>query len=220
MGRCCTRCTRTAERRPWAAQGGVRRSGTVTGGLPVPFRDVLRVALRSVGDTAATSPARRRTEGLVRALRGWSWWPEMGIIAAVAFAFHGTLAGTAHLPYDAEFFHYPLLRAVEGMLSGGHLPVWDNYTYGGAPLLANAQAAWLYPPNVLLTGVLYLVGRPLTEHSLDIVVVAHIALAGLGMCAVAKRRGLGASAALFAGIFVVLSGETIAQSQHVLMVET
>lgn len=165
--------------------------------------------------------ATQRRQGVpIVAIRSWPWWPEAGIIAAVAFAFHATLGGTAHLPYDAEFFHYPLLRAVQGLLAGGHLPVWDSSTYGGTPLLANAQAAWLYPPNLLLTGALTLDGQPLTEHALDVLVVAHIALAGVGTCAVAKRRGLGGNGALFAGVFVVLSGETVAQAQHLLMAET
>jgi hypothetical protein len=71
----------------------------------------------------------------------------------------------------------------------------------------------------MLDAVLTIIGKPLTEHALDVLVVAHIALAGLGIAAVARGRGLGRAAAAFAGIFVVLNGEVVAQTQHVGQVE-
>ena len=147
-------------------------------------------------------------------------WPELAVVAAVLLAFHSTVAGTAHLPYDAEFFHYPLLRDVQQMLSSGRLPAWDPFSYGGSPLLANAQSAWLYPLHLLLDGVLWMLGKPLTQHTLDVVAVLHVALAGVATCAVARGRGLGSAAAAYAGIFVVLNGAVVSQVQHLGMVET
>ncbi len=148
------------------------------------------------------------------------WWPQAAVVAAVVFAFHSTLAGTAHLPFDAEFYHYPLLRTVQELLAAGTLPAWDAFTYGGTPLLANAQSAWLYPPHLLLDGVLALIGRPLTQHALDVLAVLHVCIAGVTTCAVARARGLGAAGACFAGVFVVLCGATVSQAQHVGMTET
>jgi hypothetical protein len=168
----------------------------------------------------AHSRLRMRYQTLVPRLRGSGLWPEATIVAAVVVAFHATLVGTAHLPYDAEFFHFPLLRAVQEMLSSGTLPSWDGYTYGGTPLLANAQAAWLYPPHLVLDGVLSMLGQPLTEHALDVLAVAHVGVAGLATCAVARRRGLGRAGGAFAGVFVVLSGATVSQAQHLAMTET
>ncbi len=146
-------------------------------------------------------------------------WPEIAIVVAVAFAFHPTLTGAAHIPYDIEFYHYPLLRTVQEQLSSGTLPAWDPYSYGGIPLLANAQSAWLYPPHFILDGVLAVIGQPLTEHALDVLAIVHVAIAGLGTSAVARGRRLGQAGAAFAGIFVVLNGETVAQAQHLGMVE-
>lgn len=146
-------------------------------------------------------------------------WPELSILAAVLAAFEPTLAATAHIPYDAELYHFPLLRTVQEQLSSGTLPRWDSYSYGGMPLLANAQSAWVYPPHLMLDAVLTIIGQPLTEHALDVLVVAHFALAGLGIAAVARGRGLGRAAAAFAGIFVVLNGEVVAQTQHIGQVE-
>ena len=167
----------------------------------------------------AIADRHRVSPGLLVGVQWRSLWPEAAILAAVAYAFHATLAGSAHLPYDAEYFHYPLLREVQGWLSSGTLPAWDAYTYGGSPLLANAQTAWLYPPHLLLDGILALVSRPLSEQLMDVVVVAHLAAAGLLTSAVVRRRGLGAPAAAFAGIFVVLFGGTVSQVQHVGLIE-
>lgn len=147
-------------------------------------------------------------------------WPEIAITTAVVVAFGPTLAGTAHLPYDAEFYHYPLLRLVQEQLASGTVPAWDEFSYGGIPLLANAQSAWLYPPQLILDGILAVVRAPLTEHALDVLAILHVAVAGLATAAVARGRRLGRAGAAFAGIFVVLNGETVAQAQHLLMTET
>lgn len=169
-------------------------------------------------DTAARlGGVARRSFGIRLPWR--SLWPEAAIVVSVAFAFHAVLGGTAHFPYDAEYYHYPLLREVQGLLSSGTLPAWDSYTYGGSPLLANAQTAWLYPPHLLLDGVLAVLGQPLTEHTLDVLVVLHLAAAGLVTSAIVQRRGLGPSAAAYAGIFVVLFGGTVSQVQHVGLIE-
>jgi hypothetical protein len=155
---------------------------------------------------------------ITRRLR--SRWPEAAIAAAVLFAFNGVLSGTAHFPYDAEYYHYPLLREVADALSSGNLPAWDPFTYGGSPLLANAQAGWLYPPQLLLDGVLAALGKPLTEHTLDVLAVLHLAAAGMVTAAVARRRGLGQAGAAYAGSFVVLTGGTVSQVQHIGLIET
>ena len=151
---------------------------------------------------------------------GWRpRWSDAAIVAAILFAFHRTLTDSAHLPYDAEFFHFPLLREVQGLLSSGTLPGWDPYTYGGSPLLANSQSAWLYPPHLLLDVFYAVSGGSLTEHTLDVVVILHLALAGLVTAAIARRRGLGEVAACYAGVFVVLFGGTITQAEHVGLLE-
>ena len=158
------------------------------------------------------------TKSILR--RAYLLWPEIAILTAVAVAFKPILLGTAHIPFDTEFYHYPLLRTVQEQLSSGTLPAWDSYSYGGIPLLANAQSAWLYPPHLILDGILSVAGQALTEHALDVVEVLHVAIAGLGTAAVARGRRLGPAAAAFAGIFVVLNGETVAQAQHLGMIET
>jgi hypothetical protein len=154
-----------------------------------------------------------------KAIRWRPAWSDAVIVAAVLFAFHPTVTGAAHIPYDAEYYHYPLLRHVQSLVSSGTLPGWDSFAYGGSPLLANAQSAWLYPPHLVLALVLAILDKPLTEHTLDVVLVGHLVLAGLAMAAIVRRRGLGEAAAAFAGVFVVLMGGTVSQAEHVGMIE-
>jgi hypothetical protein len=142
------------------------------------------------------------------------------VLVAVVAGFASILAGSSHFPYDAEYFHYPLLRAVQQDLSGGHLPAWDAYSYGGLPLLANAQSAWLYPFNLVLDGVLALAGSPLNEHLLDVVLVLHYLAAGVLTVRLARRRGLSDPGSALAGVFVVFCGQLISQAEHSLMIES
>ena len=49
-----------------------------------------------------------------------------------------------------QFYAWRLLAS--DALRGGHIPLWNPYVFsgqGGAPLLANAQSAPLYPPNII-----------------------------------------------------------------------
>lgn len=165
----------------------------------------------------SSSTGERGRSGRGRAL---ALWPELIVLITAVCAFLPTLDGSGHIPYDTEFFNYPLLRSVATLLSAGHLPSWDAFTYGGTPLLANAQAGWLYPPHLILDGVLSLLGQPLTERAVDVLEVAHLVLAGLATAAVVRGRRLGGAAAAYAGAFVVLSGAAVSQVQHFGMVET
>lgn len=175
-------------------------------------------------------PAARRAEAVLdagyapnfhaRAKRTAGMWPYAAVTAAVLAAWWATVTGTAHIPYDLEFFHFPLLRTVTDMFASGTIPSWDPYTYGGVPLLANAQSAFLYPPHLAIAGVLALTGGTLSNHLLGVVSVVHLWIAGVGTVLVARRRHLGDGAAAFAGCFVCLCGFVVGESQHLGMVES
>ena len=46
---------------------------------------------------------------------------------------------------DILLYLYPYREAVAAALREGRIPFWNPYLFGGAPLLANPQAAVLYP---------------------------------------------------------------------------
>jgi hypothetical protein len=127
--------------------------------------------------------------------------------------------GNAHIPYDIELFHYPLLAVLKTHVAAGSLPVWDPDTYGGIPLLPNSQVAWLYPPHLAIDGILALLGAPFSQRVLQSLAILHVWIAGMGMCLLARERSMSSAAAAFAGAFAVLNGEVVAQSQHLGMVE-
>src|SRR5689334_20016437 len=64
--------------------------------------------------------------------------------------------GRSSLATGFDFHSYFLPRFVLGSkeVFSGHLPLWNRFEYGGIPLLATAQPAALYPPKVLLFGLL------------------------------------------------------------------
>ncbi len=67
---------------------------------------------------------------------------------------------------------YPWHTLINQALAAGHLPLWTDLLGNGAPLLANHQTAFFYPPNLLM--------RLLpVEHALGYAVVLHIIGAGL-----------------------------------------
>ncbi len=78
---------------------------------------------------------------------------------------------------------YPYKAYIRDLINQGELPLWDPLIYLGAPLLANIQAAVLYPPDFLFT--LFSFPSALTWS-----VVLHIwwALAGMYLF---LRYGLG-----------------------------
>ncbi len=148
-----------------------------------------------------------------------SLWPFALVTLLIALAFRDLLTGSAHIPYDIEFYHLPLLSSVEHALSAGQLPGWDPSTYGGSPFLANAQAAWIYPPHLIIDAVLAVTGADWTERLTDLLAFAHLWVLGLGGVALARARGLGDIAAVFSGTFLVLCGDTLGQTEHLGLIE-
>ncbi len=84
---------------------------------------------------------------------------------------------------DLVLQFYPYKAYARDLISQGELPLWNPLVYLGAPLLANAQAGLLYPPNVLF--LLFSFPSALTWSA-----VLHVwwALAGMYLF---LRHGLG-----------------------------
>jgi hypothetical protein len=84
-------------------------------------------------------------------------------------------------------------------LRGGHLPLWNPYTYAGEPFLGGFQSALLYPPNALF---LFL---PLARAA-NLSVFLHLLLLGWGLYRWAVRRGLLPLAGLAGAAVLALGG--------------
>ncbi|MGD2207749.1 MAG: hypothetical protein PVH17_13320, partial [Anaerolineae bacterium] len=110
---------------------------------------------------------------------------------------------------DVFAYFYPYRHFVSEGLRAGRLPLWNPYLFMGAPLLANSQAAVLYPlhwPLIWLS----------TPKQIAWSIVLHIWLAGAGTYLFVRRAmRLPPGAALFAAAVFSLGGFLGAQVEHV-----
>ena len=107
-------------------------------------------------------------------------WPYGVVVAAPLVLFAPFLLGLRVLYWGTiEFQFYPWQHLALDALRAGHLPLWNPLLGNGAPLLANYQAAVLYPPNWLAL----LLPLDLAQPWLA---ALHLAWAGAGMVALAR----------------------------------
>jgi hypothetical protein len=110
---------------------------------------------------------------------------------------------------DVFAYFYPYRDFASAVLRAGRLPLWNPYLFMGAPLLANSQAAVLYP---LHWPLLWLSAPKQVAWS----IVFHIWLAGAGTYLFARRAvRLRPLAALVAAVIFALGGFLGAQVEHV-----
>src|SRR5260221_6258931 len=89
-------------------------------------------------------------------------------------------------------------------MRGGHLPLWNPLLGNGAPLLANYQAAVLYPTNWLAV----LLPLDLTQPWLA---ALHLAWAGAGMVTLARLLKLPPLSQAISGLAFGLSQYLVAR---------
>ena len=131
-------------------------------------------------------------------------------LAAVAVGFFWKIALTNRVLVGLDVFtyFYPYRDYVNAALRQGRLPLWNPYLFMGAPLLANSQAAVLYPPHWPL---IWLAAPNQVAWS----IVLHIWLAAAGTFLFARRAmRLGALPALGAAAIFGLGGFLGAQVEH------
>lgn len=153
--------------------------------------------MRSVGG--------RRSGRSMRVQRRGSWFAIALILAVIgAFWVH-----RVHIdrPTDHGFpssdmsrYFYPTAVYMHRELQRGHLPLWNPYQMAGMPALASLTQGLLYPPNAI---ALYWL-RP--ARALEVLAVAHLALAAGLTFAFARHIGLSHAASIAAALAFALSG--------------
>ena len=109
---------------------------------------------------------------------------------------------------DLFGYFYPYRAFVSESMRSGTLPLWNPSLFMGAPLLANSQAAVLYPLHWPLMWL-----SPPKQVAWSI--VAHIWLAGAGTYLLTRKcTGLSTLAAWTAGVVFSLGGFLGAQVEH------
>ncbi len=105
---------------------------------------------------------------------------------------------------DALNFFYPLKQMQANAFREFRLPLWNQFLQSGTPLLANSQAAALYPANFL---ILFLQ----TQDAIQLMLALNVIVAGITMFFFAKRTGLNESAAIVSAIAFMASGQMISR---------
>ncbi|MEM7345976.1 MAG: hypothetical protein AAF485_17185, partial [Chloroflexota bacterium] len=104
--------------------------------------------------------------------------------------------------FHAQFWAFSTLE-VRG-LSAGRLPLWNPYTFAGAPFWADVQAAVFYPLSLLTL----LASAPwgFSLFALEIEAIVHIWLAGIFMYLFSRQVTKSRPAAFIAALTFTFSG--------------
>jgi hypothetical protein len=141
----------------------------------------------------------------------WLDLAALALLAALTLVFFWKIALTNRIlaGLDVFAYFYPYRDYVSEALQAGRLPLWNPHLFMGAPLLANSQAAVLYP---LHWPLLWLSAPKQVAWS----IVLHVWLAGAGSYLFARYAvRLRPLAAFGAGVIFALGGFIGAQVEHV-----
>ena len=140
--------------------------------------------------------------------RSRAWWGVLAAIPVLVVAFHWTAArpGMAFSGSDLRYFFFGVREAVAAALRHGELPLWQRGFHMGYPLVADPQAA-VFAPATWLT-------LPWdAPRALTIATLLHLTVAGWGMAAWMRLRGLAPASGLLAAVLFALGAK---QTVHVI----
>ncbi|MBI2963181.1 MAG: YfhO family protein [Deltaproteobacteria bacterium] len=120
------------------------------------------------------------------------------LLLAAGFFAPAIVAGQVPVFRDFVNVFLPFRLYAAHALAHGRLPLWTREAAFGVPFLGNYQSAVLYPPSALID----LMPAPL---GFGLYLAFHFWMAGLGMDALLRRRGLPPRARLL-GAFVMMLG--------------
>ncbi len=115
---------------------------------------------------------------------------------------------------DTFLYFYPYWDAAAEALQAWRVPLWNDNLFMGAPLLANSQVGFFYPPNWLVWWLLP------TPYAVSASIVVHVLIAGTGAYLLARRAlSLDWQAGLLTAVFFALGGYLTAQVEHINQVQ-
>ncbi|MSP12875.1 MAG: hypothetical protein EXR62_07950 [Chloroflexi bacterium] len=123
------------------------------------------------------------------------WWPES--LSPTPFTRQVFVYG------DFVEQHYPMRFFVASELRQGRLPLWDPYTFGGEPAVAESLFATYYPLG--LWQAIYPAGA-FPFWALEMEAIAHLALGGIFTFLFVRRLTGNMVAALVSGLAFSLGG--------------
>ncbi len=116
---------------------------------------------------------------------------------------------------DLASFLYPVFSYSATQWQQGVVPFWNPHLYGGSPFIADMQTASFYPPNLLS----FLLSRPFSYETLELLAVAHYFLAAVFTYAYGRVLGMRRPGAFAFGLIFAYSGFLVAHLGHLNMLE-
>ncbi|MBS4015632.1 MAG: YfhO family protein [Candidatus Latescibacteria bacterium] len=113
-------------------------------------------------------------------------------------------------------FPYRLFAA--RALADGIFPYWNPYIFGGLPFFADVQTGVLFPLNLILT--VFVSGRWLSSYAVELFMILHLLIAGIGMFYFSLENRLSKTTAFFTGLVYMLNGHFIVHITHTQQVQT
>ncbi len=136
--------------------------------------------------------------------------PYLILLALLPFGFfsYALTSTTLISTEDAISFNLPPRVLAAEFWRQGQLPLWDNYSFAGFPLLADPQNGSLYP----FTIIFLLTFAPVLAFNL--MTIVHHSFAGLFTYFYARAIRLRRMAAMFAGLSFMFCGFLVAHRRH------
>jgi hypothetical protein len=134
------------------------------------------------------------------AVRERELWILLGVV--LLFFARSLLPGQTLFLRDLYLWFFPQRQRLVELVAAGGLPLWDPFTHGGQPFLANVNNVALYP-----TALLSLVLPSVAAFNLEIVL--HFLLGAAAAYQLARTLGIRRPASLLAGVVFVFAGVTL-----------
>jgi hypothetical protein len=134
-------------------------------------------------------------------------WPELVVAAAVVGVFaEAVFTRATFFARDIAPYELPLRTWWRDRILAGELPEWIPNLGFGIPVIANPVTQAFYPFNLAML-------LPLPA-GLDLYIVGHLALAGVGASRLARRMGADATGACVAGVVYALGGYLVSMTTN------
>ncbi len=153
-------------------------------------------------------------------LGGAVWSRRDTVVAVLCLAAFTLVAQSAWwfsdavVPWDSKNHFYPMFRFLADSLQRGEIPLWNPYHFAGHPSAADPQSL-LFTPSLF---VFALIAPHASMAGFDAWIMLHLFAGGLGMLALARRRGWVPAAAVLTAIIYMLGGSAASRLQHTGMI--
>lgn len=145
------------------------------------------------------------------------WAIALLFLATTLIFFRAQIFGSAYFWEDFADYVYPAQVFAAKFLHAGELPFWNPYTFSGAPFLADVAVGFFYPANMLLA--LFVHDGKLSAFAIEMVIIAHFALAQFSMFLLMRSFKVSDAGALISAVSYGFSSYLVCHAFHPMMVE-